>query len=259
MILSRRVALNGQSLDELYGRIVIRGIDFGAPDENIQAVSRMGRFGQRIIGDRYEKMEVNVRWAMDVPKTDLITRRRIYEDVCQWALQAGWMTVNFLPDRRLYVDRAIIKAPGDIREWTEEYTITFMAYSVPFWQDSIPSEITRTSYSGGNLTLLVRGQYTTVAEVEFKNTSGNTLDSFSITAGGSTISLSSLGLPDGKILKIFHEDNGLLRITADGTSALSKRSGSSADDLYVNPGNVAVTITTERSGDLALRCFGRYA
>ena len=127
MILSRRVALNGQHLDELYGRIVIRGIEFEAPKENIQTISKMGGFGQRIASHRYETLDVVVKWAMDVPKKDLIIRRRIYDDVCRWAMQTGWLTVNFMPERRLWVDKTELSPAGDFRKWTEEYTITFRA------------------------------------------------------------------------------------------------------------------------------------
>ena len=48
MILSRRVALNGQQLDELHDAIVIRSIDPGVPNESISAVDRMGGAGSRI-------------------------------------------------------------------------------------------------------------------------------------------------------------------------------------------------------------------
>ena len=259
MILSRRVALNGQNLDELYGSIAIRSIEFDAPRDNIQTISKFGGVGQRITSHRYETLDVVVKWAMNVPKTDLIMRRRIYEDVCRWAMQTGWLTVNFMPERRMWVDKTELSTAGDLRAWSEEYTITFRAYSVPFWQELFPSEITRTSYSGGNLSLLVRGVFRTVLDVEFKNTSGSTLDSFSVTAGGYTIGLTSLGCANNSTLKIIHGTDGLLKILVDSTSKYDKRTASSADDLYVDPGTAAVTITTERSGNLKLSACGRYA
>ena len=96
MILSRRVALNDQYLDTLYGSIAIRSIEFKAPKDNIQTANRMSGIGQRIASHIYESMDVVVKWAMNVPKTDLIMRRRIYEDVCSWAMQTGWLTANML-------------------------------------------------------------------------------------------------------------------------------------------------------------------
>lgn len=258
MILSRRVALNGQNLDELHGSIVIRGIEFNAPSENIQTINRISRTGLRVVSQRYESLEVAVRWAMNIRKTDLFTRRRIYEEVCRWAMQTGWLTVNYAPGRRMYVDKTVISAPGDIRDWTDDYTITFRAYSVPFWQDEIPAEVSKTSYSGGTFNIYVPGAFRTVADVEFTNTSGSTLDTFSIGVGGNTISLSSLGIANNGKLTITHGTDGLLKILAGSTSAYSKRSAGSADDLYCEPGTASVSVTTQRSGNLKVSVCGRY-
>ena len=259
MILSRRVALNGQYLDTLYGSIVIRGIEFDAPKINIQTIDKMGGVGQRVTSCRYETLDVVVKWAMNIRKTDLIMRRKIYEDVCRWAMQTGWLTVNFLPERRLWVDKTELASAGDFWNWTEEYTITFRAYSVPFWQDVFPSSVSQTSYSGGNLSVAVPGAFRTVLDVEFKNTSGSTLNTFSVATGGYTIGLSGLGCANNSTLKITHGPDGLLKILVGTTSKYDKRTAASADDLYVDPGTASVTITTERSGNLTLSAYGRYA
>ena len=258
MILSRRVALNGQYLDELHGSIVIRGIDFNAPSENIQTINKMGGTGLRIASHRYESLEVAVRWAINIRKTDLLTRRRIYEDVCRWAMQTGWLTVNYAPGRRLYVDKTIVSAPGDIRDWTDEYTITFRAYSVPFWQDEIPAEVSRTAFTSGSFTVYVPGAFRTVADVEFKNTSGSTLDTFIVGIGGNTVSLSGLGVANNGVLKIDHGTDGLLRIMNGNESVYNKRIASSADDLFCEPGTANVTVASQRSGNLKVSIYGRY-
>lgn len=259
MILSRRVALNGQYLDTLYGSIVIRGIEFDAPKMNIQTIDKMGGVGQRVTSCRYETLDVVVKWAMDVPKSDLIMRRKIYEDVCRWANRGGWLTVNFLPERRLWVDKTELSSAGDLRDWTGEYTITFRAYSVPFWQDVFPSSISQTSYSGGTLSLPIPGAFRTVLDIEFKNTSGSTLNTFSVTTGGYTIGLAGLSCANNSTLKITHGTDGLLKILVGTTSKYDKRTAASADDLYVDPGTASVTVTTERSGNLTISAYGRYA
>ena len=257
MILSRRAALNGIQLDELYGRIVIRGIELGAPEESIDAVGLLGGAGQRILRTHANTLSVVIRWAMNVPKNDLITRRRIYEDVCRWARQKGWLTVNYMPDRRLYVDT--VKFSGaELFKWTDEYEITFTAYSVPFWQDTAPVSVSKTSVSSSTFNMMIPGQYRTVAEAEFTNTSGSQVTSFSITVGGNTIALTGLTLANTKKLRIYHEDNGILRIKADGTSVYDKRSAASADDLYAEPGTAAVSMTAGGAGTLKVSVRGRY-
>ena len=259
MILSRRLALNGQQLDELYERVVIRKIEFGEIGNTVSTVSRMGGVGQRITGDHYETMDIRLTFAINVTKRDLITRRRIYEDVCAWAMQAGWLTVNFLPERRLWIDKVLIQGAGDLRDRNGEYLITFRAISVPFWQDVLPVSVTKTSYASGSFTLPVPGQFRTVAEVEFKNTSGSAITSFSITVGGNIIALTGISLANNATLKITHENNGILRILEGSTSVYDKRTAASADDLYADPGNRTVTLSAGGAGTLKVSVRGRYA
>ena len=135
MILSRQVTLNGNRLDGVHSSIVIQSVDPGAAAENVQTTMRMNGFGERITGGNWPKLEATVRYAIDVPKTDLATRRNVYESVCNWARQKGWLTTNFMPNRRMYVDKTVITSMGDPREWTNEFEIKFQAYNVPFWQD----------------------------------------------------------------------------------------------------------------------------
>lgn len=258
MILSRRAALNGNQLDELYERIVIRGIELGAQEGSIDAVNLLGGAGQRILRTHAETLSVTVKWAMNVPKSDLITRRRIYEDVCKWAKQKGWLTVNFMPDRKLYVES--VKFSGaELFDWTAEYAITFTAHSIPFWQDTVPESVTKTNVSSTSFNMMIPGQDRTAAEAEFKNTSGTTVTSFSITVDGNTIALAGISLANNKILSIYHEDNGILRIKADGVSVYDKRTAESADDLYAEPGTVAISMTAGGAGTLKVSCRGRYA
>lgn len=260
MILSRRAALNGAQLDELYARIVIRGIETGVPKESIQAVNLMGGAGQRVTAQHWETLDVSVRFAIDVRKDDLITRRRIWEDVCSWALsgEGGWLTVNYLPDRRFFVDKVILPAPGDLREWMSEYTILFRSYHIPFWQDEIPAKATKSSSTGGTMTLQVGGQFPTVVDAEFKNTSGSSMSTFSITAGGNTISLTGLALANNETLRIHHGTDGILRITEGGRNAYGKQSAGGANDLTVNPGAVTVVVAAGQTGNLTVSAIGRY-
>ena len=258
MILSRRIALNGQQLDDLHERIVIREISFGEVQETVSTTSRMGGSGQRITGTHYETMEVSVSFAILVPSKDLITRRRIYDDVCRWAMQKGWLTVNFMPDRRLYIDKTQIRGAGDLRSWDGEYSITFKAYSVPFWQDVVPVSVSKTSVSSSTFNMMIPGQYRTVADAEFTNTSGSEIFTFSITVDGNTIALTELTLANNKKLSIYHEDNGILRITADGTSVYDKRTAASADDMYADPGTAAVSMTAGGAGTLKVSVRGRF-
>lgn len=259
MILSRRVALDGAYLDEIHEAIVIRGINTGVPHEDLQAVSRMGGWGQRVTRQHWESMDVTVTFAIDVPKRNMELRREIWEDVVSWALGCGWLTVNYMPDRRLRVDKAILPGSGDLWAWTDSFTITFRAYNVPFWQDANPSAVAARNVSSFSGVLGVPGQFRTVADVTFHNGSGSAMTSFSITVAGRTIALSGISLANGADLVISHGTDGLLRVTAGGTSVYDKITSSSADDLYMDPGTAAISMTAGKSGNITVSCYGRYA
>lgn len=256
MILSRRVSLGGVQLDELDESIVIRGIDTGVPHESLDAVSRMGGAGQRLVSQHWETLDVSVRWAMDIPKRQLARRREVFEAVTSWAMQNGWLTVNYMTGRRMYVDKTILPGSGDMWNWTDEFTITFRAYNVPFWQDEQPISIVRNGITTVSASINIPGQARTVLDVSFKNTSGASMDTLSVSAGGNTISLSGLGLASGSTVAISHGTDGLLRIMKGSTSVYDKYTGS--DDLYVNPGACTVSITAGKTGNATISATGRY-
>lgn len=256
MILSRRVALGGVQLDEIHEAIVIRSIDPGVPNETINAVERMGGYGQRITGQHWNTLDVQVSYAIDVPKDQMELRRQIFEAVNAWALRKGWLTVNYMTNRRMYVDKAVIPGSRDLWEWTNEFTITFRAYSVPFWQDEIPSQAVSGIAASGNVTVQVGGNVESVLDATFQNKSGMTIQNFRITAAGNTIQLSGISLGGNASLSISHGTDGLLRIMKGSTSIYNKYTG--ADDLYVRPGWASVSYTADRAGILTVQNYGRY-
>lgn len=261
MILKRRVQFNNIHLDALDPSIVIRRVETGTPRETVKTVSKMGGFGQRITSRHWETLECAVSFAIDKPKRDLSGRRAVFDAVNTWAAGTGWLKCTERPDRQMYVESVTFPNPGDLWDWTDEYTITFHAYSVPFWQD-----ITSTSASGninagtGSLTLRASGNVQTVLNGTFQNLSNGTMDTFSITVNGNTISLSDIALESYDSLYISHDDSGLLKITKGPVivSLYDKRSADSADDLYLNPGNNTVSITTPARIAVVCSAYGRY-
>ena len=256
MILSRRVALGGVQLDQQDASIVIRSIDTGVPHESLDAVNRMGGAGQRLTSQHWETLDVSVRVAIDVPKKNLSKRREVFEKIVAWALRKGWLTVSYLTGRKMYVDKVILPGSGDMWNWEDDFTITFRAYGVPFWQGDTPTTETLTGITTSSASITVPGQAQTVLDVSFKNTSGSSMDTLSVSAGGNTISLSGLGLASGSTVEISHGTDGLLRIMKGSTSVYDKYTGS--DDLYVNPGACTVSITAGKTGNATISVTGRY-
>ena len=253
MILSKRAALNGVQLDELFPEIVIRSVDPGVPHETVSAVSRGRGFGQRVTGQHWDTLEVSVTYAIDLPKKEMALRRQIFDAVNTWALQKGWLTVNRLEGRRFWVDKVVVPGSGDLWNWTNDFTIIFRAYGVPFWQDEIPAQAVSSVTGNGSVALQVSGNVKSVLDISFQNRSGMTINNFQVQAAGNRIMLTSLGLGGSAVLRISHGTDGLLRITAGGTNVYSKYSG--ADDLYVDPGPVTVSFAADRAGVLTASCF----
>ena len=256
MILSKRVALGGQQLDELHERIVIRSIDPGVPTETIQAVSQMGGFGQRVTGQHWDVLEVSVSFAIDIEKRLMAERRAVFDMVNSWAMRKGWLTVNWLPGRRMWVDKVVFPGSGDLWDWTSEYTIVFRAYGVPFWQDETPSSGTSGTSSSGSVWISNNGNMTSVVDVTFRNMSGMTIHNFYTQVSGNVIRLSSLGLGGRETLRIHHGSDGLLQIHIGGRSVYDRYSGD--DDLYIGPGGTSVYYSADRAGILTAECYGRY-
>ena len=256
MITSKRVSLAGEQLDELDNRIVIRSVDTGVPHEAVSAVSRMGGYGMRMTSQHWETLEVGVTFAIDVPKRNMALRREIFDTVKSWAMKCGWLTTNEQPGKRMYADKCVIPNSADLWDWTDEYTIIFRAYNVPFWQDAEATTVTGTLASG-NVSLFVHGNVESVLDVTFENTSGGVIDNFSISVSSSTLNLTGINLANGSTLTITHGTDGILRIRKGvSTSLLDKRSGS--DDLYAKPGTRSVAVVADGEGVLTVSNYGRY-
>lgn len=256
MILSKRVALGGVQLDEIHEAIVIRGIEQGVANESIYTVQRMGGWGQRMTGQHFETLDVTVSYAIDIPKTEMALRREIMDAVNSWALGKGWLTVNWMENRQMFVDHVVIPNAGDLWNWTNEYTITFRAYSVPFWQDVTAASAKSGTTAKGTVMLKAGGNMNTPLDMTFQNMSGMTINSFTASVNGRSISLTNLGLGGNATLEISHGTDGLLKMKIGSTSVYERYSG--ADDLILVPGNNRISFSAARAGILTASCTGRW-
>ena len=262
MILSRRVALGNEHLDEIDDAVVIRGVDTGVAHESVNAVNRMGGFGQRMTQQHWETLEVRVTFAIDVNKRDLARRREVFDRVMAWANRKAWLRTTAQPGKRMYADKVVLPSAGDLRDWTNEYTIVFRAYGVPFWQEVTPATLEIQKITEGKKAFEVGGTVRTVADVTARNISGKTINNLTILVGDSTFTFANLGLGGTETLTISHGNDGLLKIRA-GTdsstrSVFSLRTPESSDDLYVDPGIVTVGIESQRALRVTVKAAGRF-
>ena len=266
MQLRHRVALDGVQLDSVDDRIMISRIETGEGKENIQSVSLWGdSTGSRITSIHRDSIDITVKFRIRLRKRRMEEREEVVEKVNAWAMNGGWLTTNYKTNRRIRVFRAKAAVAGDPWEWTKEYAVTFRACGVPYWQEQNAETVMFPNVSSKNITFGVNGSEKSVIEAEFKNTSGSTCNTFSISTGESNMAFTALGLADGETLAIDHEDNGkrcLLRLrirSAAGVwrSVMDKRTGS--DDLEVMPGVKNISVSAGTAGTITVRCSGRYA
>ena len=256
MILSKRVSLGGVQLDELHERIVIRSIDSGVPKENISTTDRMGGYGQRITGQHWEALDVNVGYAIDIPKREFAERRAVFDLVNTWAMKTGWLVTNERPGQKIYIDKTVFPSAGDLWDWTSEYKLVFRAYNVPFWQNDQAALATSGITSGGSVWLNVDGNVDTVVDATFANRSGMTINNFWVQVSGNRITLKNMELGGSETLRIHHGTDGLLRIQIGSRSVYDRYTG--ADDLYTSPGDRQVSFGADRAGILTAQCAGRW-
>ena len=262
MRLLRRAALDGVQLDEIDNRILIQKIEPASGKDQFNAVSLWDQPGNRVNKKHRDYVDVTVTFSMDIKKNAYTERSEIFEKVMSWAMGGGMLTLSQKPDRQIRVIAAQLPAEGDPLEWTNRYSITFRAYGVPYWQQETPDQLRILDVSSTSRQFGVTGNVRSVMDVSFTNTSGGTINSFSITCGGSTISLSGIGLGNGETLTIDHPDTGeksWLRIRIGSRSVLNCRSAGSSNDLYVTPGTITISMTAGGSGTLLVSCNGRYA
>lgn len=259
MQLLHRAALNGVQLDELDNRIIIKGIEEGAGKESVSSVSLGATDGTRITGKRRDAVEVQVRFSLNIRRDDLQSRSDLFEAINAWAVKGGYLTVNYKAGRRLYCDEVTLPGAGDQYKRTNEYTITFKAHAIPYWQQD-PAQSAQTgtgTAASGAITAI--GSARSVADVELKNMSGANINTATITVNGYQMSFTNLGMGANETLKISHNDKGVLSIKVGTRSMMGKRSEGSADDLFVDPGNNSFSFSAQRACRMTISCRGRFA
>lgn len=256
MILSKRVSFHGEELDEIHEAIVIRSIDTGATQEALAAVDTTKGWGQRMTGQHWQTKDVTVKFAINIPKRQMALRREIFDAVCAWANQKGWLRVNYIERKQLRVDKVILPAAGDPWDWTADYTIIFRAYNIPFWTDRDPVTVKSGTAASGVMYIDVGGSVESSMEADFVNRSGKTINNFRIRCGENTIRLSGLNMGGSATLRIYHGVDDLLKITVNNQSVYDCYTG--ADDLFVTPGRTRVEFEADRAGILTAYAYGRY-
>lgn len=261
MILSRRVALGGVELDELDESIVIRSVDPGVPHESTGTENRSGGFGSRLTMQHWDSLDVSVKYAIDLPKQEMVRRREVFDMVNAWANGMGWLTTNQMEGRRVWVGKVVTPGGGDMWNWLSEYTIIFRVFGDPFWRDIEPTEVTKKTVTKGNVQIQVGGTAPGVLDISFENVSGRQINDVTFTVDGKDLQLKGVNLAATETLNLTHTAEGYIRLRA--VAGNSTRNVYSllrgADDSYVQPNTlVTVAVDASRAGNLSVKSYARW-
>lgn len=264
MIMARRVALNGVQLDEVDERIVISAVEPGEANENITSTESAAGYGSRITSGRRGMLDIIVRFRiLENGRTEagMAARAAVLEAVNAWARAGGIMTVNYKPNRRLNVTMEKPATEGSsLWDFSQEYTLAFRAYAIPYWEDENASTVTfGGSSASGSRYITLEGSAKTTCDAEIVNTSGMTINSMTVRVGGNTMTFRSLGLGGSEALVIDHVD-GLVRIRirngSSYRSAMAARTG--ANDFMSPPGSQYCAYSADRAVRMTVSWRSRY-
>lgn len=251
------VWLNSVSLRDVDPKIInIRVIEEQAQQE-ITYGRAAGRDGRMVLGRTGVSKKIGVEFMIR-EIFDLAARSAIVDAVNEWAGTGGVLRCSTRPDRQITLITTGYAAAGDLRDYNAPLRIDFETAAVPCWENVLAAKYEATAASGST-TLALSGNAPTWAEVDVTaGTSG--LTSLSVTFGDSTIALSGFSIASGKKLRLWHDDNGILRITSDASpyKMAQYRSAASADDLIAGPGNAAAAFTANTSCGITIQARGRY-
>ena len=251
MISRYEVTLNGVKLNDLHSKILVLDVNYAEPNREFGTFSPAKRDGGRMYRKYKEKASVTVSFA--IREYAIAERQRICQLIGTWAMNGGELMINDRTNQKLVCECERKPAISSARDWTATLTITFTAYAVPYWQDTVPATLTLsgTSKSG---TLYVPGSAPeTVTEVTI--TAGAALSSISLTVAGKTMTLSGLSVASGGVITISYDSQMIQSIKTGSTSLLNKRTG--ADDLLAKCGaNNSMSFSASASCTVVFKARG---
>lgn len=124
----------GGKFSEIADEVVLLDIIEQPAETDVQTVDFAGGHGMRVGNVRRKSLSVQLVYTINTQ--DPAKWAAAHDKVVQWAVKADSLTVSTRPGKKLTGKFYIPPAMGSVLRWTQELTITFTAYGVPFWQDT---------------------------------------------------------------------------------------------------------------------------
>lgn len=244
--------MDGTALSTV-GPFIIKGVEESPAETVAYATDKPGIDGQRVTRRLRRELRVVLRVAIR-ELYDLPRRSYAAEQLAAWASGAV-LQLSSKPERQLRVQLDRVPALGDVRDYTQELRVEWVAVSPPYWEDHLPTKLTLTG-SDTSGTLTVPGTVPTPLRLTI--TPGSALTGFTVTAGGKAIELDELGITAETDVVFDRDARDDLRMTGGGVSLTRFRTPESADDLMVSPGLVTVAFEASTSCTVIAEVYGRW-
>lgn len=249
------VWINGVEMRDADPRVVIQQFRDGVPEVETVFGESPWRDGQRFIARRRLTKEIQIAFQIR-ELYDMGKRQEVLDAVNAWA-QDGILETNVQPGKFIRVIASGWATQQSARDAVETYTVTFTAAS-PYWEESgqTTQSVTGTASTG---TIINGGTAQAPVKVTvMPESSSATVTAATLTVGDSSITLQGIAATQSAPLVIDYDERGFLGITVGTTSALSKRTAASADDLMAIPGANTIGLAADVSAEAVFSLRGRY-
>jgi len=230
MISRYETVLNGQPLSSISADILILDINYSPPTFQNEVYTVAKRNGGRVYRRYVDRIQVTVSFA--IRAYNIAERQQICNAIQQWARKGGILQINDREGQRLRCVCETLPVVSSALKWTDPLFVTFSAYSLPFWEEVVPSVLSLSGTSGSG-SLWVPGCIDG-ALVEVDATANASVTSLDLTVNSRTLTLSDISISSGQVIKIAYDDEMIQSIKVGSTSLLAKRTG--VDDLLVDCG-----------------------
>ena len=220
-------SLDQVSLYDLDQRIVVDGINEEPSD------LPLSQTGGLLLRPEREKLTITIKIRIKEP--NLVENELLKQQVNGWAAAGGWLRTNLHERQKIHVQCArLLSSAAPNFESTRE--LTFVSSGLAYLQDdSVESVSSVANTSAGSLSLAPNGTRTSYLEAEITNAGSDTMTSLQLSANGYTILFQDLSVPAGGKLEIGYDDLHLMYAIVGSTHVLGKRTGQSADHIYLTP------------------------
>lgn len=256
--MSYLVTLDDYSMTDVSNLVRIVDVIELQPGRTTNTKERLGAPGSFVTRDHINTRQVRVQFA--ILTSDPVARAAALSALSAWAMDGRYLKIGDRPGQQLRVVCTDTPLTMSKRKWTELCEMTFTGFSVPFWEDVTPTEISAVM-TDGMLNIFPPGN---VRQVPLRcriTPQESTLTTLTIAANGAEMAFSGLAVPAGKTLVIDYED-GLLsaKWTADdGTvvPCLRYRAGAEYIPLTTRKTN-EVIVMADAVSDVTLSVKGWY-